>query len=440
MASLKPQRRIKDPTAGGKRAAMGPEDEPVTEELGGEAQSLGRGIEAISAAVKTLPNGPGVYRMLDRRGKALYVGKARNLKKRVTTYTQISKLPYRLQRMVAETALLEVVTTHSEVEALLLESNLIKRLMPRYNVLLRDDKSFPYILITGDNEVPQITKHRGAHTGPASTSGPSPRPVRSTGRSPRWRRPSCCAPARMPSTRQPEPALPDVPDQALRGALRRPHRARRLRSAGRQAKDFLTGRNRDVQTRLAEEMQAASERLDFESAARLSATGSARCRTSSRTRTSTYPGSTTPTSSPHMQDAGRTCVQVLLLPRRPQLRQPGLLSQVHDRKTGRLEAVLRSFVAQFYDNKPTPPLVLLSHAPDDRLLLAEALSQRAGSQVSSLLVPQRGGQAQADRARLEQRPRRAGPAPSESASQRSCWKTWPKPSRLGECAGADRGL
>ena len=111
---MKAQRRIKDPTAGGKRAAMGPDEETLSEDLGsedlgsedlgGEAQSLGRGIETIAAAVKTLPGGPGVYRMLDRRGKALYVGKARNLKKRVATYTQINKLPYRLQRMVAETA------------------------------------------------------------------------------------------------------------------------------------------------------------------------------------------------------------------------------------------------------------------------------------------------------------------------------------------------
>ncbi|MEA2779040.1 MAG: excinuclease subunit, partial [Rhodospirillaceae bacterium] len=109
-----------------------------------------RGVETIAEAVKTLPGSPGVYRMLNKAGDALYVGKARNLKKRVSAYTQIGKLPERLRRMVAETAQLEVVTTHTEVEALLLEINLIKRLMPRYNVLLRDDKSFPYILITGD--------------------------------------------------------------------------------------------------------------------------------------------------------------------------------------------------------------------------------------------------------------------------------------------------
>lgn len=108
----------------------------------------GNGLEIIRARLKTLPEGPGVYRMLNAAGDALYVGKARNLKRRVTNYTQLTRLPYRLQRMVAETIELEIVTTHTEAEALLLESNLIKRLMPRYNVLLRDDKSFPYILLT----------------------------------------------------------------------------------------------------------------------------------------------------------------------------------------------------------------------------------------------------------------------------------------------------
>jgi len=133
---------------------------------------LARGLEVIVEAVKRLPANPGVYRMLNKSGDALYVGKARNLKKRVTAYTQIGKLPERLRRMVAETVQLEVVTTNTEVEALLLEINLIKRLMPRYNVLLRDDKSFPYILITGDHPAPQIAKHRGARARKGDYYGP----------------------------------------------------------------------------------------------------------------------------------------------------------------------------------------------------------------------------------------------------------------------------
>ncbi|HZE92899.1 MAG TPA: GIY-YIG nuclease family protein, partial [Rhizobacter sp.] len=133
---------------------------------------LARGLDVIVEAVKQLPASPGVYRMLNKSGDALYVGKARNLKKRVVAYTQIGKLPERLRRMVAETAQLEVVTTNTEVEALLLEINLIKRLMPRYNVLLRDDKSFPYILITGDHAAPQIAKHRGARARKGDYYGP----------------------------------------------------------------------------------------------------------------------------------------------------------------------------------------------------------------------------------------------------------------------------
>src|SRR5262245_39551265 len=131
-----------------------------------------RGVAVIAEAVKTLPGNPGVYRMLNKSGDALYVGKARNLKKRVGAYTQIGKLPERLRRMVSETAQLEVATTHTEVEALLLEINLIKRLMPRYNVLLRDDKSFPYILITRDHPAPQISKHRAPRARKAEHYGP----------------------------------------------------------------------------------------------------------------------------------------------------------------------------------------------------------------------------------------------------------------------------
>ncbi len=127
---------------------------------------LARGVEVIREALRTMPPGPGVYRMLDAKGDALYVGKARSLKNRVANYTHIGNLPNRLRRMVAETRSVEVVVTHTEVEALLLENNLIKRLMPRYNVLLRDDKSFPYIHLTGDHDFPQIIKHRGAR-GPA---------------------------------------------------------------------------------------------------------------------------------------------------------------------------------------------------------------------------------------------------------------------------------
>src|SRR5260221_10757434 len=137
---------------------------PASEEPAASADSGGGfagGVAAIRAVMKNLPPRPGVYRMLDARGDGLYVGKARNLKSRVANYTHVVDLSNRLRRMVAETAAMEVVVTHTEVEALLLESNLIKRLMPRYNVLLRDDKSFPFIEINAAHAFPQLSKHRG---------------------------------------------------------------------------------------------------------------------------------------------------------------------------------------------------------------------------------------------------------------------------------------
>src|SRR5579859_4082454 len=134
--------------------------------------TLAFGIDAIRGVLKTLPPSPGVYRMLDRKGDAVYVGKARNLKARVQNYTHIAGLSNRLRRMVAETTALEIVVTATEAEALLLECNMIKRLLPRFNVLLRDDKSFPLIHITADHAYPQLTKHRGARDKGGTFFGP----------------------------------------------------------------------------------------------------------------------------------------------------------------------------------------------------------------------------------------------------------------------------
>src|ERR1700739_184460 len=130
------------------------------------------GIAAIEAALATMPPNPGVYRMLNASGDALYVGKARSLRKRVTSYTQLGRLSERLRRMVNETASMEVVTTHTEAEALLLEANLIKRLKPRFNIVLRDDKSYPWLMLTEDHDFPQIVKHRGAQVRRGSYWGP----------------------------------------------------------------------------------------------------------------------------------------------------------------------------------------------------------------------------------------------------------------------------
>ncbi|MBW4049759.1 MAG: GIY-YIG nuclease family protein, partial [Proteobacteria bacterium] len=134
--------------------------------------SMQTGVKIIETTLETMPGNPGVYRMLDIKGEALYVGKALNLKKRVTSYTQLARLPERLRRMVADTAAMEIVTTHTEAEALLLEANLIKKLKPRYNILLRDDKSYPWLMLTEDHLFPQITKHRGAQIRKGSYWGP----------------------------------------------------------------------------------------------------------------------------------------------------------------------------------------------------------------------------------------------------------------------------
>src|SRR6195952_5801000 len=131
-----------------------------------------KGVAVIEAALETMPTSPGVYRMLDAKGDALYIGKARNLKRRVVSYTQIGRLPERLRRMVSETVTMEIVTTHTEAEALLLEANFIKRLKPRFNIVLRDDKSYPWLMLTEDHKFPQITRHRGGRTRKGSYYGP----------------------------------------------------------------------------------------------------------------------------------------------------------------------------------------------------------------------------------------------------------------------------
>ena len=350
------------------------------------AASLAGGVEVIAKAARTLPNGPGVYRMLNRRGDALYVGKARSLKKRVSTYAQLAKLPRRLQRMVAETVQLEVVTTHTEVEALLLESNLIKRFMPRYNVLLRDDKSFPYILITGDHAFPQVTKFRGAHTregeyfGPFASAGAVNRTVTALEKAFLLR---SCSDSVFASRTRPclmfqikRCAAPCVGriGEADYGALVE------------QSKDFLTGRSHDIQAELAEAMQQASERLDYEAAAVYR----------DRLRALAHIQSHQDINVADIDDAdviaaqqqgGQTCVQVFFFRAGRNYGNRAYFPS-HDKRLG-LTEVLTAFVSQFYDNKPPPPLILLSHALEEQPLIAEALGHKAGRKVT-LLRPQRG--------------------------------------------------
>ena len=234
---------------------------------GGIATGIANGVAVLRAALRNVPASPGVYRMLDRKGDAVYVGKARNLKSRVQNYTHPAGLSNRLRRMVAETASFEIVVTTTEAEALLLECNLIKRLMPRYNVLLRDDKSFPFIHLTGDHDFPQLTKFRGARDKPGMFFGPFA---------------SAGAVNRTLVALQKAFLLRSCSDSVFNNRTRPCllYQIKRCSAPcigridsddyGRlieQAELFLSGRSSVIQQRLATEMDNAAEALDFEAAA-----------------------------------------------------------------------------------------------------------------------------------------------------------------------------
>jgi len=332
-----------------------------------------------------MPAQPGVYRMLDRKGDVLYVGKARNLKGRVQNYAHPAGLSTRLYRMIAETAALEVVVTHTEAEALLLECNMIKRLMPRYNVLLRDDKSFPFIHLSADHDFPQLTKYRGARTQEGSYFGPFA---------------SAGAVNRTLVTLQKAFLLRSCSDSIF-AARTRPcllYQIKRCSApcVGRispedyatlidQARVFLSGRGDHIQQRLAAEMQAAAETLDFEAAALIRD----RIRALSLVQGHQeihVPGIVDADVIAAHQAGGQTCVQVFFF-RGGQNWGNRAYFPSHDRQLT-VEEVLTSFVGQFYDNRGKPPLVVLSHRLIEHELVEEALSLR-GARVT-LAVPRRG--------------------------------------------------
>jgi excinuclease ABC subunit C len=347
---------------------------------------LQRGVEIIAAQLKNLPNGPGVYRMLNAKGDALYVGKARSLRKRVGTYTQIDRLPNRLQRMVAETTMLEVIATHTEVEALLLESNLIKRLTPRYNVQLRDDKSFPYILIARDHAAPQILKHRGArdrrgdYFGPFASAGAVNNTITALQRAFLLR--SCSDAVYASRTR------PCLQYQIKRcsapcvGRISEAEYGRLVDEAG----DFLSGHSREVQNRLAAEMQAASDALEFERAARLRDRVRALAHIQSHQGVNVAGLDEADIIAAH-QAGGQTCIQVFFFRGGSNYGNRAYFPS-HDREM-EIPQVLSSFIGQFYDNKEPPKLILVSHTPTESALLQEALSTKAERKVE-LTAPRQG--------------------------------------------------
>ena len=356
----------------------GPADAP--------AVSLERGVAVLKAKLRTLPNAPGVYRMLDKRGDALYVGKARSLKKRVVAYTQPERLPYRLQRMVAETVTLEVVVTHTEVEALLLESNYIKRFMPRYNVLLRDDKSFPYILISGEHDFPQILKHRGSrgrpgdYFGPFASAGAVKQTLTSLQRAFLLRN---CTDSMFASRTRPclqyqikRCTAPCV------GYVTREQYAEQVR----EARDFFSGKSRQIQEMLARRMQQASDAMDFEAAALFRDRIRGLSHIQSHQDVNVAGLEDADVIAAH-QEGGATCIQVFFF--RGGRNYGNRAYFPSHEKNLELPTVLAAFIGQFYDNKEPPRAILLSHAPDEQELLAEALSVSAGHRVE-LAVPQRG--------------------------------------------------
>jgi excinuclease ABC subunit C len=366
---------------------MEPPEERATERADPSVESTVSGLAVLEAALPSLPLSPGVYRMLDGKGDALYVGKARALRKRVTTYTQTSRLPERLRRMVHETRRIEVITTSSEVEALLLEANLIKKLRPRYNIVLRDDKSYPWLLVSDDHAFPQIAKHRGERRKGAAYYGPFAsvwavnqtitalqrvfllRTCRDTVFETRHR--PCLL---FQIKRCSAPCVERVSKDEY-GTLVA------------EAKQFLAGEVPTIQKRLAAEMEQAAERLEFERAASLRDRIRGLTQIQGNSRINMDGVGDADVVALHMA-AGQSCVQVFFFRGgRNNGNRPYFLT--HARAEITPEEVMGSFLAQLYDDLPPPPLVLLSHDAEEAPLIAEALAVKAGRKVE-LHRPQRG--------------------------------------------------
>jgi excinuclease ABC subunit C len=362
------------------------EEEPATLRFDEEHGSLGAGRAAIVHYAKLAPSRPGVYRMIDARGDVLYVGKAKNVRKRIQAYARPTGLDTRIERMIAATRTLEFVVTRTETEALLLEANLIKRLRPRFNVVLRDDKSFPYILITSDHWAPQILKHRGARTRPGHYYGPFAsvwavnRTVNALQRAFLLR--SCSDPFFESRTR------PCLLYQIKRcsAPCTKEIDFREYSALVREANEFLSGRSKKVKDELAAEMEKASGELDFERAAiyrdRLAALSAIQSHQGVNPR-----GVEDADVFAVQQQGGFSCVEVFFFRTGQNWGNRAYFPKA-DRSLAAGE-VLSAFLAQFYDDKPPPRLVLISHDIADRELLAEALCTKVGHKIE-ITVPQRG--------------------------------------------------
>ncbi|KFC63567.1 Excinuclease ABC subunit C [Devosia sp. LC5] len=336
------------------------------------------GHEVIRAFVRTLPAAPGVYRMLDAEGEVMYVGKARNLKARVTNYTRPEALEVRLQRMIAATVTMEFVRTETESEALLLEANMIKRLKPRFNVLLRDDKSFPYILIATDHEAPELTKHRGTrrrkghYFGPFASATAVGRTIASLQKAFLLRN---CSDSFYAARTRPclqfqikRCAAPCTREISLEG----------YGELVEDARQFLSGKSQGVRDHLQRDMNQAAEQLDFERAALLRDRLSALALIQSQGDGTAKTVEEADVFAIH-HEGGQFCVQVFFFrafqnwgnyPYRP--RADASLSDAE---------VLEAFIGQFYENRTPARLVLISHELAEPAVMEEALSTRAGRRV-----------------------------------------------------------
>lgn len=343
------------------------------------------GYACIQRYVKTLDSSPGVYRMLDGDSRVLYVGKARNLKARVSNYARPGHSG-RIERMIASTASMMFLTTRTETEALLLEQNLIKQLKPKYNVLLRDDKSFPNILVAKDHAFPQIKKHRGAkkekgaYFGPFASAGAVNRTLNQLQKAFLLRN---CSDSMFESRSRPcllyqikrcsGPCVGLISEQDYRESVR-------------DAERFLSGRSTKVQEDLAEQMMAASEAMEFERAAGL------RDRIRALTQVQTSQG-INPRGVAEADviglymDSGQACVQVFFI----RANQNWGNKDFYPRVGADVSAaeVMEAFLGQFYDNKEPPRQLILSDAIENADLMQDALSEKVGRKVE-ILVPQRG--------------------------------------------------
>ena len=348
------------------------------------------GYEVIVSYLRTLDASPGVYRMLDSESRVLYVGKARNLKARVSSYSRPGQHTARITRMIRETASMMFLTTRTETEALLLEQNLIKQLKPRYNVLLRDDKSFPNILVAKDHDFPMIKKHRGAkkqkgdYYGPFAGAGAVNRTLNQLQRVFLLRN---CSDADFETRRR--PCLQYQIKRCTAPCVGKIGKAEYAASV-KDAENFLQGRTKGIQQSLAKQMNEAAEAMEYERAAAL------RDRIKALTQVQSAQGINPKTVAEadvmalHI-DGGQACVQVFFI----RAHQNWGNHDYYPRISGDEDAseVMEAFVGQFYTNREPPRALILSHGLDDTDLMANALAEQAGRKVE-ITVPQRGEKAE----------------------------------------------